>query len=239
MNSPALGRAGRLLRRALLLSLLAESAATLRAADGAGFLVPAFRGSPDSESALWKTFTDAEGLPGNAPNSVAPGGIVLADALVTQDVPGIAFLTGGGNIYSFSGATQFTLSDATTYTAGLGLVVFQTETLGTELDYAGVALTYNLGGGPVSLTSSRTETFRTPLGGFGGSSVGSLWQWDLSGLGVNSFTINFDAAGSSLSLDAVALDTVATPVPEPATTGLVTAGVLGGLAWLRRRHRHA
>jgi hypothetical protein len=235
MNPCAPGPAAALLRRALLVSLLAGTASPLRAADGAGFLTPAFRGSPDSESAFWKTFTDPEGLPGNPPNSVAPGGVALADAVITQDVPGIAFITGGGNIYSFAGTPQFTLTDTAPYAAGVGLVVFQAETLGTELDYAGVTLTYDLGTGPVSLTASRTETFRTPLGGLGGSSVGSLWQWDLSGLGVDSYAINFDAAGSSLSLDAVALDTIA--VPEPATTGLVMAGLLGGLAWLRRRSR--
>lgn len=235
MNTPKPGGAERLFRAAFLTSLLAGAIPCALAVDGAAFEAPIFRGNPGTESALWTAFTDAEGLPGNAPNSVASGGVVLADAIVTQDVPGIAFVTGGGNIYSFSAATKFTLADTTAYTTGIGLVVFQAETLGTEISYPLVRLTCDLGSGPTSLATARTELFRGSLGGFGGSDVVSKWEWDLTGLGVNSYTIQFEAAGSSLSLDALALDT-ATPgavvVPEPAQSGLVC-----GLVVFRRVRR--
>lgn len=208
--------------------------------DGGAFYVHAFRGQSGTESALWTAFTDAEGLPGNAPNSVAFGGVVLADAVVTQDVPGIAFVTGGGNIYSFAGATSFTLTDSTSYPAGIGPVVFQAETLGMEIDHSSVLLSFDLGSGPTSLAWSHTELFRGALGGFGGSDVVSKWEWDLTGLGVNGYSIGFVASGSSLSLDALALDTAANTavvVPEPTQTGLAAAGLVCGIVVLRRVRR--
>lgn len=236
MNTPKPGGAERLFRAAFLTSLLAGAIPRAAAVDGTAFDAPSFRGNLGTESALWTVFTDAEGLPGNTPNSAAPGGVSVADAVVTQDVPGIAFVTGGGNIYSFSDATKFTLSDTTAYATGIGLVVFQAETLGTEINYPLVNLTYDLGSGPTSLTAPRTELFRGSLGGFGGSDVVSRWEWDLTGLGVDSYTIAFQAAGSSMSLDALALDTVSA-VPEPAQTGLLAAGLLSGLVVLRRVRR--
>lgn len=234
MNTSSSAGADRLLRAVLLNCLLVNLASSARAADGADFIIPAFRGAPDTESALWKTFTSAyAGI--NAPNSVAPGGSVLAAAGITQDVPGIAFITGGGNLYSFAGAMAFTLTYAAGFTPDIGRVVFQTETLGTELDYANVRLNYDLGGGAVAMSAVRDELFRTPLGGFGGTAVGSKWEWDLTGLGVHDFSITFEALSSSLSLDAVALDTVA--VPEPAHAGLLAAGLLTGLILFRRVRR--
>ncbi|HMO64652.1 MAG TPA: PEP-CTERM sorting domain-containing protein [Verrucomicrobiota bacterium] len=235
MNPPSIRGAERVFRALLAHCLLIHPAPSVRAANGAGFLSPSFRGSADSESALWTDFTDANGG-SNPPNGVAPGGGVLAGASITQDVPGIAFVTGGGNLYSFSGAMQFTLSYNPGFVGDVGMVVLQTETLGTELDYGNVRLNYGLGAGSVSLSTTRDELFRTPLGGFGGSAVGSKWEWDLFGLGVEDFTITFQAAGSSLSLDAAALDTVA--VPEPAHAGLLAAGLLAGLVVLRRRRRN-
>lgn len=233
MNTNTCG-ADRLLRAVLLNCLLVNLAPVALAADGAGFITPAFRGTPDSESALWTTFTSAY-AGANAPNSVAPGGGVLANATITQTVPGIAFVTGGGNLYSFAGAMAFTLNYTAGHPADIGLVMFQTETLGTELDYANVRLNYDLATGPVSLAAVRDELFRTPLGGFGGNAVGSKWEWDLTGLGIHDFSITFNALSSSLSLDAVALDTVA--VPEPAHAGLLAAGLLTGLILFRRARR--
>jgi hypothetical protein len=72
-----------------------------------------------------------------------------------------------------------------------------------------------------------------------GASVSSLYQWDLTGLGVADYAISFKADGSSLSFDALTLDTWSqmAVVPEPSTMALAALGValLGAVS--RRRNR--
>lgn len=175
---------------------LTASPANLFAATN-GFVVPTFRGSANSESGYWEILTDPYGAPGNLPDQ--PG--ATTDAVLTQSNTN-AFLTGSGNIYNLS-ASAFTLADATPFT--LGTVVLQTRTVGSELDYNFVFLVYSNDSGAQTLAPLfRYELNRAAGQGY---TVSSLWQWDLTGLGVSNYSIAFNAAGPSLSFDSMTLDT--------------------------------
>jgi hypothetical protein len=214
--------------------LIAPMAAMLMAqtpllrADTNGFVVPAFRGSAESESGYWESFTVGVGAPGNSPRAGATTGAVL-----TQSDPG-GFITGSGNLYNLDGFSAFTVTDSTPF--ALGTVVLQARTLGSELDYNSVTLSFNNGSGLQSLA----PLFRSELdrGTVLGASVSSLWQWDLRGLGVTDYSISFNAAGPSLSFDSATLDTWTgfAPVPEPSTLALGFLGVslLGLKCWRRK-----
>lgn len=208
-------------------SVLMAAAATAHAGTN-GFLVPSFRGSVNSEAGYWEVFSVPVGAPGNLPDK--PG--ATTDAVLTQLSPN-GFPTSSGNIYNFTDASLFTLADATPFT--LGTVVLQTRTIGSELDYNSVLLSYPDGGGLHSLSPLfRYETDRTAGNGFNAS---SLWQWNLTGLGVNSYTIAFAASGSSMSFDSLTLDTwnQFAVVPEPSAFALFGLGaVLFGKRVLRR-----
>ena len=162
-----------------------------------GFIVPSFRGSANSQSGYWETFSVPYGSPGNPPDQ--PGATAIA-ALTQTDTN--ALLTGGGNIYNLS-TSFFTLTNTTPF--ALGTVVLQTRTIGNELDYNSVLLVCADGGGLHSLAPLfRYELNRAAGQGY---SVSSLWQWDLTGLDVSNYSISFNAAGPSTSFDSLTLDT--------------------------------
>jgi hypothetical protein len=98
-----------------------------------------------------------------------------------------------------------------------------------------VSLTYADGAG----THALAPLFRAEVdrGTILGASVSSVWQWDLTGLGVNSYTVAFGAAGPSLSFDSMTLDTWNSfvVVPEPSTLGLAALGLCLALVWRARR----
>lgn len=166
-------------------------------------------------------------------------------ASLTENTGG-AFVTSGGNIYSFSTATDFTVTipeaDVPTPAHDVTAVV-QIKTQGTEIDPATLLLN---GQAPVE----SVELDRVVLGGFGGSLVENWYLFNVpyaafgDGVpGVEDLTLTFGAQGSSMSLDAISIDTAIRPfgyyaeptpaaIPEPATAALLS---LGGLALLRRR----
>ena len=154
------------------------------------------------------------------------------------DTSGGSFVTGGGNIYS-PGSVISVDADVPSYGLGAGYdttVLFQLRSLGNEADYDTVRLTYEDGDGtPQTINAlSRQELERVALGGFGGSQVDSLFVFDVP-FSPESFTIEFEAAGTSLSVDRVAVDTLTSVVPEPSgAIGLLT-GV--GALFCRRRRR--
>lgn len=181
----------------LTLSLLATGLA--RGATN-GFLVPPFRGGSNSQSGYWEVFTVPAGAPGNLADR--PGS--TTQAVLTQHDPN-AILTGSGNVYNPAGLSAFSLVDATPF--AVGTVVLQTRTLGSELDYASVTLSYsNLTGLHAAPPARRVELDRTPVPGLG-VAVSALWQWDLSDRLASSYEIRFAAAEPSASFDSLTLDT--------------------------------
>lgn len=165
-----------------------------------GFFVPFFRGLATSEAGYWETFTVSVGAPGNLPDRAGAS----SGAVLTQ-LEANAILTGSGNIYNVSGTNVFEVADATPFT--VGTVILQARTLGSELDYNSISLIYSNDSGQHSIAPlSRVELNRGTQPGLG-ATVSSLWQWDLTGLNIDAYTILFRANGASLSFDAMTLDT--------------------------------
>lgn len=180
----------------------------------ADFITPDFRGDSDSTYQQWDVFTSAlfgPNLPDIANNN--PNGT----AQLVQTIPG-AFVTGGGNIYAPSTPVSFTV-DVPDYDQGAGFfttAVLQIRTLGTSLDLTSV--TFN--GVAPQVTGLLLQQ---PLGGFGGFLEDWLFQWNnLIGNGAIN-TVAFGSAGTSMSLDRVAIDTIVRPVPEPSSIVLLLA----------------
>jgi hypothetical protein len=165
-----------------------------------GFVVPTFRGSANSQSGYWETFTVPVGAPGNAPDQ--PG--ATTSAVLTQTNAGA--ILASGNIYNPATRNAFVIADAPPFAPAT--VVLQTRTAGNPLDYNSVALNYSDGGGAHSVA----PLFRYELSLVGGG-VSSLWQWDLTGLNVGNYTITFNGSAPHVSLDAVTLDTAAQFAP--------------------------
>ena len=183
----------------------------------AQFLVPAGRGGANTEHAKWDVFTNAR-LGPNVPDVARD--LPTDDARLTCTTSN-AFLTSGGNIYSFSGATAFQIVDSTNY--AVRSIFLQVKTVGTALNLGSVRLVgEDLSGEvfeafPVRTFELAREDFENEFGG--GDILGRAFQWDLSGrpVGPGGYTILFAAASSSMSLDVVSLDTASTyaEVPEP------------------------
>ncbi len=170
-----------------------------------GFVVPSFRGSVNTESGYWESFTNAVGAPGNLPDQ--PG--ATTDAVLTQ-TNAAGLVTGSGNLYC-TDIASFQLKDATPFTNCT--VALQTRTLGSELDYASVVLVYTNDLGEHTVAPLfRYEVSRVTVPGLG-YGVSSLWQWDLTGLGVTNYTVYFKASGPHTSFDSMTLDTADQFVP--------------------------
>jgi hypothetical protein len=207
----------------------------------AGFEAPSWRGEANTTYQEWNTFTTALGL--NEPDVAVsnPNGDPTLQNLETT-----AFLTGGGNLYSFAAPLDL---EVTIPTENLGAdwtttIFLQIRSLGTEVDPASVILISS--DGTSSAFGTSTELSRTALGGFGGDQVETLYSWEVSG-NASSYILSFAGLSSSLSLDAVSVDTRAflstASVPEPTTLVSVGLGLglslAGGLSRARRRAARA
>ncbi len=161
------------------------------------------------------------------------------------ETSGSAFLTGGGNIYSFSAATDFvvTIPEADIPSPDHNVTALvQIKTLGNELDYDSVLIN------GLSPVASEFLT-RIVLGGMGGSDVEAAFVFNIpyaafgDGVaGVENLSLTFNASASSMSLDQLSIDTalssdgfysseITGTIPEPASLALLG---LGGMAIFSR-----
>jgi len=156
-----------------------------------------------------------------------------------QEITGVSFATGGGNIYSPTTITEFALT-IPNYGLGNGFntnYLLQFRTQGDTINFN----TLLINGQAVSGLPdySYQEVFNVALGGFGGTLRDHKIEFRLPGNAAVD-TLNWSAAASSLSLDKVSLDTVATAVPEPATwLTLAAVGALAGFFFWKRERQTA
>lgn len=147
-----------------------------------------------------------------------------------QETTGSAFATSGGNIYSFSDATAFTVTLAGL--AGSADVWLRVGSVGTAPKAAAM-----LNG----VSAISVLGFSAAAGGFGGDEREVYWKWS-NVAAATQYTVNFGALESSMSLDQVAvyavalpvLDMPSAPVPEPEGWALMLAG-MGLVAAVARR----
>jgi len=192
-------------------------------------LEPAYRGDTNTYHSAWADFSDT--------SSVSPD---FAGSLGTiSELTGNSTVTGSQNIYNAAQASQFDLDF--TAPAATDFLLLQVVTQGTELDYGSVALSYDDPvSGSTTLPYDLTEALGSEaLGGFGGSKVGTAFEWDVSELDLDDFSLGFNAAGAHLSLDEVYLDygtsQTLSPIPEPASFACLVA--LAGFAGVLLRRR--
>ena len=164
------------------------------------------RGDAHSTYAEWDDFASA--VQPNAPDiGMFPVPLPAGWTPPTvQETTGTAFLTSTGNIYSFTTVLEFEVQvPAEPMVGGTTTVLLQTKTLGREIDPATIVCD---GQGPVEVV----ELYRFNLGPddiFGGDLVETLWRFEVPADGT--MTITFESLDTSVSLDAVAVDTFSVP----------------------------
>jgi len=216
--------------RLTLPGLLAVSTLTLGSMSASaatnGFFTPFFRGSANSEAGYWEFFA----WPRGTNNAADRPGSTTGALLLQSDLN--AFRTSTSNIYNPSALLLFTLADETPFT--LGTVVLQTHTAigGNELNYGSMSLSYVDGSGSHTVSPLADWDLNRANG------VSHFWQWNLTGLGVTSYEIQFQTAAPNASFDALTLDTwnQFAPVPEPSMLGLASIG-FAALAVTRRKRK--
>ncbi len=160
----------------------------------------------------------------------------LFDSVTTDATPDIAghgsvrqlnpsagtFLTGSGNLYSSAGAAAFSV-ELESVAAGTWSVWLRIATQGTAADSQAF-----LNG----LAATKTVSYSTTLGGFGGSEEEAWWNWILTDPA--SLHFSFSSSAPHMSLDQLAVLTI--PVPEPHAWMSLAMG-LGVLRLARRQTR--
>jgi autotransporter-associated beta strand protein len=199
----------------------------------AEYLTPGWRGTAGTEFSSWDVFYSRyNGI--NYPDMAAPNGTGrlasaagftppagslpgnpyafwhLNNPTITQTGTSTAFIIGPGtegNIYSFTAPTSYVLADSTPYTLGSVNLQFQTD--GSLMDFDSIRLVAN--GQEYAPTNFVTE-YLVSISARGGITNRTGAQWNLTGLGITSYTITFHSATSSNSLQQVLLDTTPTYV---------------------------
>lgn len=172
--------------------------------------------------------------PSNTNGWLAPisntGGSMSADFDKTA---GFGGHPGSASIYTFTSTGQWTITDGTAPT-GIQTLIFQIDML------SGItippSLTYNSGAGTVF--ASQTEQW---AGGFSfpgfGDTTNYVFEFDLSGLSVTDYTINWSStphtAIFAMRLDST--DAATSVVPEPSTYGAMAGAAALMFCLLRRR----
>lgn len=198
-------------------------------ADFVNPLVPAWRGSAQSDFYGWESFTSSFGGP-NLPNYTG----TESGAALFNFGPG-AILTGTGNLYAASGPLFISVYGG--LSADAQEVILNLATMGTLLNFSSVRLVLaDNSGNSVSLGADSAELRSdAPAPGGQGQIQTNAFSWDLSDLTIDAthFTLEFSSASVNMSLDTVSMDV--RYVPAPGAFALVAlAGVTG---WRARRRR--
>lgn len=204
------------------------------------FLTPSWRDSAGTEYSRWDVFYSPYGdplIPGdgvnypdfNAPNGQGDFASALgftppanaspsdpyafwhtANPTLRQTGTDSGFIIGPGttgNLYSFAEAMAFELADTTPFTAGT--VVFQWQTDGQLLDFSTLKL---VAGGIEYAPTNFVSEYKASGSARGGITNRAAAQWNLTGLGITSYTIKVAASDSSNSFQEARLDTAPTYV---------------------------
>jgi hypothetical protein len=139
----------------------------------------------------------------------------IPDVQLTENT-GLGLVTGSGNIYAFDVPTDFTALAFSYNKIGFSTRVWlQFRTLGSELDYESITLSYGSGTGTVTLTLNDAVEFvelsREP-GQFGGWDVETLVVFDFP-YNPRAMRVDFNAAEASMSFDQFRVDSKAYPTP--------------------------
>ncbi|MBK8019436.1 MAG: PEP-CTERM sorting domain-containing protein [Betaproteobacteria bacterium] len=192
----------------------ATSATPWIASPAAGSLYAEWNFFNDSDSSTPLTIQDAT-------PDIAAAGLGSGVAQFAETTGG-AFITGGGNVYSPTVATAFTVS--LPGVSGATEVWLRAATLGSLLE---ASATLN------GVAAEAQESYSVPIpgGGFGGDEKEWYWRWTLP-TAASSLQFSFASSASSVSLDQVAV--YAAPVPEPGTYAMFGLGLAGLAAFARR-----
>jgi hypothetical protein len=163
-------------------------------------IVPSFRGSPGSEFAGWLNTCQA-----TAPNQPDEAASTTNDATLTQLDPN-AVVTISCNLYNFRAVSRFRIDDRAP--GSLQEVVLQVQAVGTPIDPLSYRLAY------FDAQSQLRELLPTTSGPLLAPEE-TIVTWDLAALGedVRSYSLSFQALGTSCSLSHVQLDTRSAPRP--------------------------
>lgn len=240
VRGPAAPRHRLAMLAALLMGAAQSGAQIFFTTPNPQFIAPASRGTAGAEFSRWDVFYSPYGDPLdpaaglNFPDLAAPHGTRtlasvagftppansdpldpvafwhLDNPTLRQTATPSAFLIGAGsagNIYSFAEVTAYEIAD--TAPAPLGSVVVQWHADGQLIDFSTLKLV--AGGNEYAPTNFVTE-FKAGVSGFGGVTNRAAAQWNLTGLGITSYTITFQSESSSTSFQEALLDTAPTYV---------------------------
>ena len=202
---------------------------------------PWTRGAANTTYQGWDRFTSSLNGP-NVPNNAVTPNEVDADpdnafgtATITQTVPG-AFLTGGGNIYSPSSATTFSLAIPN---ANLGAgyqtsFLVQVRAATGDFDFSN----FLVNGTALNLLANNSIQLIDKFTYDAGFGFTSALDYKIEfTLPSNSAldTITFESLETGLSFDKISVDTNVTAVPEPSS--LILAGLFTAFGTILCRRR--
>ena len=172
------------------------------------------RGDSGTTYQAWDVFTsttnNAPDVANNNPNGTGE----------VSETAGVAFVTGGGNIYAMAGNPSFSVQVPNSPAVDTSSILLQLQTIGSEVIFPSVLIN---GAGPSQTAEiSRISIPAGPPGTFA-DQVETWYLWT----GVTAAAeINITFGGPPhLSLAAVSVDT--STVPEPSTALLVMLGLTG------------
>ena len=181
------------------------------------------RGETGSLYFAWDAFDITSG---SSVASAPDAGTVNLDTVTLDDLNDAGFATGGGNWYGFNGDMDFTMTvtgDSNgPVSSGADLTAYlQLSVLG---EYQNSFLLNGVAG--------NVSVLDTSVNSFGSANYHLLIDWTVAAN--DSFVFNFGTSGAHVSLDALAVDIGASPVPVPAAAWLFGSALLG-LTSLRKK----